>query len=154
MEFGELEGEECRAHLGYPYRPLGKPGIFFPSLPSAMPWKSDPTRAYQTAITSCCVVSFKVTLVYRLILTLHSFGVTCVSIFQGSFSPAHASYKTSRAPENVSNEAVPSTGLCLVLPGQAGAGMHLDSTRPWRWSLLSLETCAKWTKHSSNLTSA
>lgn len=118
---------------------------------SAMPWKSGPEGLYQTAITTCSVISFKVTLGYNLILALHSFGIICVSIFQGSFCPAHASYKNSRAGENVSNEAVPPS---RAVPGAARPGMHLESTKARRWVLLSLETCAKWTKHSSDLTSA
>lgn len=41
-------------------------------------------------ITTCCVIAFKVTVVYNLILALHSFGIICVSILQGLLCPATA----------------------------------------------------------------
>lgn len=156
--------EECRPHLGYRYKPSGKPGISFPFLTSAsyssvIPWKSGPKWPYQTAFTTCCVISFKVTLVYNLILALHSFGVACVSIFQGSFCPAHASYRNSRLQENVSNEAASSS---TAVPGAARpawgrnalGGEHQAVEMIFLLKMLSLETCVKQTKHSSSITSA
>lgn len=147
-QFGELEGGGMQSPPGTSLQVSRQARNLFPPAPicsSAIPWKSDPKCPYQTAITTCCVISFRVTLVYHLMLALHSFGIICVSIFQGSFCPARASYRNSRPQENVSNEAVLPAGLCLVLPGQAGAGMHwLESTRPRRWFLFSLETCVKW----------
>lgn len=123
--------EECRPHAGYQtFRPARSPLLFLTSATysSVVSWKSDAKWPYQMVITTCYDILFKVTLVYNLILVLHSFSIICISIFQGSFCPAHASYKTADLKKMLI------VRLCLVVPGPAREGMHLlESTRQWRW---------------------
>lgn len=119
-QLGELEGGGMQTPHGILLQARNLlPFLTSASYSSVLPWKSDPKWPHQAAITTCCVISFKVTLVYNLILALHSFGVICVSVFQGSFCPAHASYKNSSLHENVSNEAAPSS---RAVPGAARPG--------------------------------
>lgn len=79
-EFGGLEGGGMQTlpEISFRQGRISFPFLTPASCFSAMPWKSGPKELYQTAITTCCVISFKVTLGYNLIPALHSFGRICV----------------------------------------------------------------------------